>query len=189
MNRLPTSGVVSFEADAFLRLLVDQIRPELAAQYRFTGEHALLGHSAGGMFAAYSLFTRPAAFQKMIIDSPCLEGVNGAVFAAEARYAADHNDLKVRLLVGAGEKEAEAYCVAIAGKDHYTVLPDLIISGIGYLWREETPACRRPGRCARRRPSEDARSPGCVCHCLALVPWVARHAAMMRTKSRRHGQA
>ena len=47
------------KTDAFLSLLVDEIRPKLAAEYRFSGEHALFGHSAGGMFAAYSLFTRP----------------------------------------------------------------------------------------------------------------------------------
>ena len=153
-------------ADAFLGLLVDEVRPLLAAEYRFSGEHALLGHSAGGMFAAYSLFTRPDAFQKMIIGSPYLEGVKGAVFAAEARYSADHDDLKVRVFLGVGEKEAEEYFVALsgnlestarlartliarhypsldlntrifAGKDHYTVLPDVIISGIGHLWRDE----------------------------------------------------
>lgn len=154
------------KAGAFLSLLVDEIRPKLAAEYRCSGEHALFGHSAGGMFAAYSLFTRPDAFQKMVIGSPYLEGVGGAVFATEARYAASHDDLEVKLFLGVGEKEAEDYFVAIsgnlestarlsrtlmarhypsldlstrvfAGKDHYTVLPDLIISGIGYLWHDE----------------------------------------------------
>ena len=154
------------KADAFLGLLVDEIRPKLAAEFRFSGEHALFGHSAGGMFAAYSLFTRPDAFQKMIIGSPYLEGVGGAVFDTEARYASNHDDLKVRIFLGAGEKEAQEYFVAIsgilestarlsrtltarhypsldletrifAGKDHYTVVPDLIISGIGNLWRDE----------------------------------------------------
>lgn len=153
-------------ADAFLGLLVDEIRPRLAAEYRFSGEHALLGHSAGGMFAAYSLFTRADAFQKMIIGSPYLDGVEGAVFAAEARFAADHKDMKARIFLGVGEKEAEEYFVALsgnlestarlsrnllarhypslelstrvfAGKDHYTVLPEVIVDGIGYLWREE----------------------------------------------------
>lgn len=154
------------KADDFLSLLVDDIRPKLAAEYRFSGEHALLGHSAGGMFAAYTLFTRPDAFQKMIIGSPYLEGVEGAVFAAEERFAAEHKDLKARVFLAAGEKEAEDYFVALsgnlestlrlsrnllarhypsldlitrvfAGKDHYTVLPDVIVSGIAYLWRED----------------------------------------------------
>ena len=154
------------QADAFLSLLVDEIRPKLAAEYRFSGEHALFGHSAGGMFAAYSLFKRPDAFQKMIIGSPYLEGVSGAVFLTEGKYAENHDDLKARVYLGVGEKEAEEYFLAVsgilestarfsrlltllhypsldlktnifAGKDHYTVLPDVVMSGIGYLWREE----------------------------------------------------
>jgi predicted alpha/beta superfamily hydrolase len=154
------------KAEAFLSLLVDELRPRLAAQYRFSGEHALFGHSAGGMFAAYSLFTRPDAFQKMIIGSPYLEGVAGAVFNAEAKFAETHDDLDAEVFLAVGEKEAEEYFVAIsgnlestarlsrtltarhypslvlstrffAGKDHYTVLPDVIISGISFLWREE----------------------------------------------------
>lgn len=154
------------QADDFLGLLVDEIRPKLAAEYRFSGEHALFGHSAGGMFAAYSLFKRPDAFQKMIIGSPYLEGVSGAVFATEAMYAAKHDDLKAKVFLGVGEREVDEYFVAIsgnlestarlsrtliarhypsldlstrifAGKDHYTVLPDVIISGISHLWRDE----------------------------------------------------
>jgi hypothetical protein len=154
------------KAEAFLSLLVDELRPRLAAQYRFSGEHALFGHSAGGMFAAYSLFTRPDAFQKMIIGSPYLEGVAGAVFKAEAKFAETHDDLDAEVFLAVGEKEAEEYFVAIsgnlestarlsrtltarhypslvlstrffAGKDHYTVLPDVIISGISFLWRDE----------------------------------------------------
>jgi len=154
------------KAKEFLSLLVDELRPRLAAEYRFSGEHALIGHSAGGMFAAYSLFTRPDAFQKMIIGSPYLEGVSGAVFKAESEYAASHDDLDAEVFLAAGEMEAEEYFVAIsgnlestarlsrtltarhypslllstrffAGKNHYTVLPDVIIGGISYLWRDE----------------------------------------------------
>ncbi|MHC9512091.1 alpha/beta hydrolase [Kangiella sp. M94] len=154
------------KADAFLDFLVDDVRTELAKEYRFSGEHALLGHSAGGMFAAYSLFTRPDAFQKMIIGSPYLEGVKGAVFDAEMKYAESHDDLDVAIFMAVGEKETEEYFIAISGivestarlsrtltarhypslelktrifaeKDHYTVLPDLIINGIGHLWRDE----------------------------------------------------
>jgi predicted alpha/beta superfamily hydrolase len=154
------------QADAFLSLLVDEIRPKLTAEYRFSGEHALFGHSAGGMFAAYSLFTRPKAFRKMIIGSPYLEGVGGAVFATEAKYASDHDDLEAKVFLGVGELEADEYFVALsgilestarlsrtltarhypsldlttrifAGKDHYTVVPDVISSGISYLWHDE----------------------------------------------------
>jgi predicted alpha/beta superfamily hydrolase len=153
-------------ADAFLGLLVDELRPPMSQEFRTSGEHALLGHSAGGLFAAYSLFARPGAFQKLIIGSPYLEGVGGAVFAAEAAYAAAHDDLNARVFLGAGALEADDYFVAMsgimestarlsrtlqarhypslalktqifAGKEHHTVLPDLIMEGIAYLWRED----------------------------------------------------
>ncbi len=154
------------QADAFLSLLVDDIRPRLADEYRFSGEHVLFGHSAGGMFAAYALLVRPDAFQKMIIGSPYADGVDGAVFKAEALYAKHHSDLNARVFLAAGEDEAEEYFVAMsgilestvrlsrrltarhypslalstrifAGKDHYSVLPEVIIAGIGFVWREE----------------------------------------------------
>jgi hypothetical protein len=95
-----------------------------------------------------------------------LEGVSGAVFATESEFAESHDDLKAKVFLGVGEKEADEYFVAISGtlestarlsrllmarhypsldlstrifsgKDHYTVVPDLVISGIGYLWNDE----------------------------------------------------
>jgi predicted alpha/beta superfamily hydrolase len=176
------------KADSFLALLVDEIRPKLAQTYRFSGEHALLGHSAGGMFAAYSLFKRPGAFQKMIIGSPYLEGVEGAVFAAEAQYAAQHTDLPARIFLGAGENEVAEYFLAMsgilesttrmsrtlitrhypslnvstrifAGKDHYTVLPEVIINGIEFLWREEIANLPSPWPARTQQTDPDQRKP------------------------------
>lgn len=154
-------------ADDFLGFLVDELRPTLAARYRFSGDHALFGHSAGGMFAAYSLFKRPDAFNKMIIGSPYLEGVRGAALEAEARYAAQHDDLSTALFIGVGADETEEYFLAASGivsstvsfaetlklrrypslhlatriysgANHYTVVPSLISDGIRHLWAEET---------------------------------------------------
>lgn len=154
------------KADDFITLLVDELRPQLAEQYRFLGEHALFGHSAGGMFAAYTLFQRPGAFDKMIIGSPYLNGVRGAVFDAEEAYAAGHNDLEARLFIGAGGAETGEYFLAVSGivssaarlteilrirnydsldlemriysgEDHYTVVPRIVSEGIRHLWAEE----------------------------------------------------
>ncbi|RPI15708.1 MAG: alpha/beta hydrolase [Lysobacterales bacterium] len=153
-------------ADDFLAYLVDELRPQLAATYRLSGEHALFGHSAGGMFAAYALFKRPGAFDKMIIGSPYLDGVRGAVFSAEADYSARNEDLPVALFLGAGEREIDEYFLAVsgivssmtrfsetlrlrrypslrldtriyAGEDHYTVVPRIVGEGIRQLWRDE----------------------------------------------------
>lgn len=150
-------------ADEFLGFLVDELRPQLAAKYRFSGEHALFGHSAGGLFSAYSLFRRPGSFDKMIIGSPYLEGVRGAVFEAEGNYAAQHSDLDAALFIGVGADETDEYFLAASGivssaasfsetlrlrrypslhldtriysgEDHYTVVPRLISDGIRHLW-------------------------------------------------------
>lgn len=156
-------------ANDFLGLLVDEIRPNLAEKYRFTNEHTLFGHSAGGMFASYTLFQRPNSFDNFIIGSPYLDGVQGAVFKAEAVYAEKNKDLDARIFLGVGEREPDEYFVAMsgildastrfnrilkarhypsldmktrifAGKNHYTVVPEVLIEGISYLWREEIEA-------------------------------------------------
>ena len=141
----------------------------LAARYRFSGEHALFGHSAGGMFAAYAMFQRPGGFDKMIIGSPYLNGVQGAVLKAEQRYAASHKDLDLDLFIGAGGGEVDEYFLAVSGivsstatfaetlhlrgykslslqtrlysgEDHYTVVPRLLGEGIRHLWKKEAAA-------------------------------------------------
>ena len=153
-------------ADAFLGFLVDELRPELAARYRFSGDHALFGHSAGGMFAAHSLFARPGAFDKMIIGSPYLEGVRGAAFKAEEAYARHNKDLDTDLFIGVGANETDEYFLAASGivsgaaafsetlrlrrypsmalstriysdEDHYTVVPRVISDGIRTLWADD----------------------------------------------------
>lgn len=154
------------KADDFLALLVDQLRPQLAAKYRFSGDHALFGHSAGGMFAAYALFKRPDAFGKMIIGSPYLQGVRGAVFDAEAEHSRRAKDLPARIFMGTGDREVGEYFTAISGivsstsrlaetlqmrrypslrletriysgEDHYSAAMRVLSDGIRYLWQDE----------------------------------------------------
>lgn len=165
-NKVAPIPAFPHRADDFLSVLIDEIRPALAKRYRFSGEHALVGHSAGGMLAAYSLFARPGAFRKVILGSPYLNGVNGAVFKAEDGYARTHKALPVQLFIGAGDKEVDEWFLAVSGiisstatfaerlnlrnyrdltlktriytdEDHYTVVPRVIGDGIRYLWRDE----------------------------------------------------
>lgn len=151
-------------ADRFLSFLVDSLRPQLAAQYRMSGEHGVFGHSGGGMFAAWALFERPDAFARYVIGSPSINAVDRKVFRMEGAYAANHADLPVSVFLGAGELEIlggpvlaawgivsspvllaetlllrnypslKLHARVFPGRDHLTVVPDILLEGLRALW-------------------------------------------------------
>jgi predicted alpha/beta superfamily hydrolase len=90
---------------AFLSFLVDELRPQLATEFRFDDDHGLVGFSAGGHFVGYTLLSRPEAFSKYLADSPALSGCEDLLFTLEAEYAATHDDLAAKVFFGAGEAE------------------------------------------------------------------------------------
>jgi len=151
------------KADDFLAFLVDEVRPRLERTYRMSADHGLLGHSGGGMFASYALFARPGAFGRYIIGSPSSNAVDRAAFRLEADYAATHTDLKAEVFFGAGEREIGKLSLAawgivsapvlmaetlvlrqypslkvttriFPGKDHSSVIADVIGEGIRAVW-------------------------------------------------------
>ncbi len=153
-------------ADEFLGFLIDELRPQLAQRYRFSGEHVLHGHSLGGMLGGYALFSRPGAFDKMILGSPAMANIDDAVFKAEGRFAAENEALPATLYIGAGGTEGNEWFLNVGsiltgtsrfverlrlrgyegldlhsqfytGEDHYTVAPRVMLDGLRYLYREE----------------------------------------------------
>lgn len=154
----------------FLSFLIDDLRPRLSREFRMLdGNHALFGHSAGGLFAGYALFARPEAFSKYIIGSPYLYGVQGAVFVHEKEYADSNDDLDVEIFLGLGDEEVSgrfdladaglASSTALlaerlksrrypslqitsriyTGEDHGTVIPRIVMEAIPALWGDENP--------------------------------------------------
>ncbi len=60
-------------AEAFLRFIEDQVKPMVEGSLDLDrSRQALFGHSFGGLFALYSLFTRPSAFTTWIAASPSI---------------------------------------------------------------------------------------------------------------------
>lgn len=92
-------------AASFLSFLVDELRPQLAAEFRFDDDHGLVGFSAGGHFVGYTLFSRPDAFSRYLADSPPFSGCEDLLFSLEAGYATAHDDLPAKVFFGAGEAE------------------------------------------------------------------------------------
>jgi predicted alpha/beta superfamily hydrolase len=102
-------------APAFLKFLVDVVRPALARQYRMLDEHILFGDSTGGIFCTYALLSRPEAFEKYICGSPALWMGKSVLFEMEERYAQEHRDLHADVFFGAGEGEVLEDGVGVYG--------------------------------------------------------------------------
>jgi predicted alpha/beta superfamily hydrolase len=165
-RKMGVPGGMPQQADDLLAFLVDEVRPALSRIYRMDAEdHGLMGHSGGGMFASYALFARPGAFRRYIIGSPSSNAVERSAFRLEAAYAADHDDLKADVFFGAGEAEISKLGLAawgivsapvlmaetlvlrqypslklttriFPGKDHLSVMPDIISEGVRAVWAD-----------------------------------------------------
>ena len=152
-------------ADVFLSFLVDELRPMLSAKYRMSDDHALFGHSAGGLFTAYAMVARPLTFKRYIIGSPVVNMVDRVVFRLEEKVANENDDLPINVFFGAGEDEIDDYVgsawgivsspILLAetlrlrkypsikirtrvfpGKNHFTVVPDVIADGLRFVYAE-----------------------------------------------------
>lgn len=88
-------------ADEFLAFIEDELKPEIAGRVPIDRSHqAIFGHSFGGLFVLYALFTRPQAFRDWIAISPSIwwEDYNLLRYATTPQAPA-------RILLGVGEYE------------------------------------------------------------------------------------
>ena len=101
LDRVPTGG-----ARRFLQVIEQEVLPVVEAEYRACpGDRAVLGHSAGGMFALYALWQEPRLFWRFVIGSPPLGWGEEALFALESDYTREHDRLPARVFLGIGEEE------------------------------------------------------------------------------------
>lgn len=99
----PTGG-----AEAFLDFIEQELKPAVAEGIRIDpARQALFGHSFGGLFAMYALFTRPETFQTYIAGSPSIWFGSRAILELEdgfgPRLRAEPRSL--RLMIGVGSLE------------------------------------------------------------------------------------
>ncbi|UCF20053.1 MAG: hypothetical protein JSU87_01180 [Gemmatimonadota bacterium] len=99
-NRFPTAG----GADNFLSFLADELMPYVNANYRTAPYSILVGHSFGGLFAAYALLERPDAFDAYVSISPSLWWNDGAMIAEAEDFFANHDDADAFLYMTMGNE-------------------------------------------------------------------------------------
>lgn len=101
-----TPSFRSGRAAQFLEFIREELVPFIDARYPTEpGERAYAGHSLGGLFGCYTLFTRPETFTRYIIGSPSPYWGDEVIFKMERDYAASHRDLHARVFIGVGALE------------------------------------------------------------------------------------
>jgi hypothetical protein len=92
--------------DAFMSF-IRELLPCLAQYYPIdvAARHCLIGHSSGGHFTLRALFDPRSPFSRYVAISPSLGTAAGEIHAAEAAYAASHDDLAAEIFVCAGTTE------------------------------------------------------------------------------------
>ncbi|MEJ2195028.1 MAG: alpha/beta hydrolase-fold protein [Ignavibacteriaceae bacterium] len=102
-----------------LDIIADEIAPWIEDNHNTSHERWLSGHSLGGLFVAYALFTRSDAFSVFLIGSPSLWWDNEFIFSLESQYATTNDDLKATVFLSAGERdtmEILPQMIELAGK-------------------------------------------------------------------------
>lgn len=96
----------SGDAPKFLAFLKEELIPFIEENYRVeSSERMLMGHSFGGLFTLYALFTEPELFNGYVAASPAVSYGERVAFELEAEYAGGHPDLPVRLFLSVGDEE------------------------------------------------------------------------------------
>jgi predicted alpha/beta superfamily hydrolase len=94
---IPTSG----GGDKFLEFLSNELSPFLEKRFRISEFSMLMGHSFGGTFAAYALYTDPGLFDAYIAVSPYLHfKENYVIKEAEKLIKPNKNAISFYLTVG-----------------------------------------------------------------------------------------
>lgn len=93
-------------ADRFLEFLTSQVKPFVEETYTVRRERStIFGASLGGLFALYTMLTRPTAFTHYVISSPAIWWDGEMLFDVEERLAGGASDLDARVFMGVGSLE------------------------------------------------------------------------------------
>ncbi len=100
------SKKVSGGGKKFKLFIIQELIPFIDANYRAKkNDRTIVGHSMGGLFGAYMLFTKPEIFQKYILVSPSLWYADDFIFQLEKLYSSSHNKLDATIFISIGNLE------------------------------------------------------------------------------------
>src|SRR2546430_9234669 len=90
----------------FLNFLKTELIPFMETNYRGDPARRILGgHSLGGLFTLYAMFSDPSLFWGYLAGSPAIPWDNNFTVRQEEEFAKNHKDLPVRLFFAVGGAE------------------------------------------------------------------------------------
>lgn len=101
-------------ADKFLDSLEKEIIPFIEREYRADPAHRMLaGSSLGGLFALYTMYTKPELFEGYIAASPAVVAGDDWLLGYEEKFAKAGRSLPARLYVTGAEHEWTGFLAGI----------------------------------------------------------------------------
>ena len=99
----PTGG-----AENFLNFLNEQLIPYIDSKYRTIPDDRIVnGYSIGGLFALYTLFSKPETFNRYIIGSPSLTWDNYSIYNYEENSPDKIGEMKLSVFISVGSEESD----------------------------------------------------------------------------------
>lgn len=95
-------------AENFLNFLNTQLISYIDSKYRTIPDDRIInGYSIGGLFALYTLFTKPETFNRYIIGSPYLVWDNYSIFIYEENSPDKIDEMKLSIFISVGSEESD----------------------------------------------------------------------------------
>lgn len=92
----------------FLSFIEEEVKPVIENEFPVDrNNQTIFGHSLGGLFVLYSLFSNPYGFQNYIAGSPSIHWNESVLLEKERQFAGSLGEKKdIRLLIALGDLEA-----------------------------------------------------------------------------------
>lgn len=92
----------------FLNVMKTEIIPFIEKKYRTTADRGISGHSFGGLFVTYCLFSAPEVFSRYGINSPSLWWDKKVMFKIEKIFSEQNQSLSVKVFMSVGSMEGQS---------------------------------------------------------------------------------
>lgn len=131
----PTTG----GADVFLTFIEEELKPLIEQEISIDrNRQTLFGHSLGGLFTLYTMFTKRQAFQVYAAGSPSIWWKNQFLFPLAERFAKEAQEstaepIQTSLLIGIGSEEKAE--MVVDAKEMYERLSSSNIPGMQVQYR------------------------------------------------------